>query len=571
MTAAGSESRSSMHFATAFETVADTVPDADAIVIGDRRWSHRQFDDQAARFAAALDAAGVSAGANVSLYLYNSAEYLIAKFGTFKRGGAAVNVNYRYLDDELLYLLDDSDSEVLVYHSSLADRVERVCERASCVRMFVEVDDEAMDRGRAPCWAGRGNSTAGVAAWGALLAEHAPALRVEHDPSDLYLMYTGGTTGMPKGVMYEQGTLALELYARMVPTQPFVERAPQTPEDIAAIVRAAHQHGPLRSIPCAPLMHGAGMWVGALPALMTGGTVVLLEGRGFDADELWTTVERERPTRLAIVGDAFARPMLRSLEAGAERGNTRDLSSLVEINSSGAMWSAEVKNGLHRFLDVTLRDSLGSTEGGSYGAKPSTADGDGSTARFALAAGTILIDEDHRMLPARPGAHGMLATVTGAMGYFKDPEKTARTFTIIDDQRYVITGDWATIDEDGFAALHGRGSNCINTGGEKVFPEEVEEAVKRHPAVDDCFVVGQPDDRFGNRVVAVVGTSADPAPTGADVRQFVRGQLAGYKVPKQVVLVPAVQRAPNGKADYGWAMDVASGAGTVSLNHPGIA
>ncbi|MCY4563998.1 MAG: AMP-binding protein, partial [Gammaproteobacteria bacterium] len=183
----------------------------------------------------------------------------------------------------------------------------------------------------------------------------------------------------------------------------------------------------------------------------------------------------------------------------------------------------------------------------------------------------ILIDEEHRMIPAKPGAHGMLATVTGAMGYFKDPEKTARTFTIIDDQRYVITGDWASIDEDGFAVLHGRGSNCINTGGEKVFPEEVEEAVKRHPAVDDCFVVGQPDDRFGNRVVAVVGTSADPAPTEADVRRFVRGQLAGYKVPKQVVLVPAVQRAPNGKADYGWAMDVASGAGTVARNQPGTA
>ena len=540
-----------MHFATAFETVADAVPDADAIVVGDRRWTHRQFDDQAARFAAALDAAGVSAGANVSLYLYNSAEYLIAKFGTFKRGGAAVNVNYRYLDDELLYLLDNSDSEALVYHATLGRRVERIRERARRVRLFVEVNDEVADRGRTP---------EGIEAWDALLAGYEPALRVEHDPTDLYLMYTGGTTGMPKGVMYEQGTLASELYAKMVATLPFVERAPETPEHIAAIVRAAHEHGPMRSIPCAPLMHGAGMWVGALPALMTGGAVVLLEGRRFDADELWATVERERPTRLAIVGDAFARPMLRSLEAGAEQGKARDLSSLVEINSSGAMWSAEVKNGLHRYLDATLRDSLGSTEGGSYGAKPSTADGEGSTARFRLAAGTILIDENHRAVPMEPGAHGMLATLSGAKGYFKDPETTARTFTTIGDQQYVITGDWATIDEDGLAVLHGRGSNCINTGGEKVFPEEVEEAVKRHAEVDDCLVVGRPDDRFGNRVVAVVGTSANPAPTEADLRQFVREQLAGYKVPKQVVLVPAVQRAPNGKADYGWATEVASGA-----------
>ena len=554
-----------MHFATAFETVADTVPDADAIVVGDRRWTHRQFDNQAARFAAALDAAGVSAGANVSLYLYNSAEYLIAKFGTFKRGGAAINVNYRYLDGELLYLLDDSDSEVLVYHRSLADRVERVCKRAAGVRLFVEVDDESTGLGRdaghlAADGVGRGAPTAGAASWDALLAEHEPARRVEHNPTDLYLIYTGGTTGMPKGVMYEQGTLASELYGKMVQMQPFVERLPTTPEDVAAIAQAAHEHGPLRSIPCAPLMHGAGMWVGALPALMTGGTVVLLEGRRFDPDELWTTVERERPTRLVIVGDAFARPMLRSLQASAEQGKTRDLSSLVEIHSSGAMWSAEVKNGLHRFVDATLRDSLGSTEGGSYGARLSTTDGDGSTARFTLAAGTILIDEDHRAIPTEPGAHGVLATASGAKGYFKDPEKTARTFATIDDQRYVITGDWATIDDDGLAVLHGRGSNCINTGGEKVFPEEVEEAAKRHPAVDDCLVVGQPDDRFGNRVVAVVGTTAHPEPTEADMRQFLREQLAGYKVPKQVVLVPAVQRAPSGKADYGWATEVASGA-----------
>ena len=538
-----------MHFATVFETVADTVPDADAIVIGEDRWSYRQFDDQAARFAGALDAAGVSAGANVSLYLYNCAEYLIAKFGTFKRGGAAINVNYRYLDDELLYLLENSDSEVLVYHRSLADRVERIRNRAARVRLFVEVDD-----------VGDADSDAAGATWDLLLAGHEPAARVEHDPTDLYLMYTGGTTGMPKGVMYEQGTLATELYGKMVPTQPFVEHEPKTPEDIAAIVRAAHEYGPLRSIPCAPLMHGAGMWVGAFPALMTGGTVILLGARGFDADELWTIVEQERPTRIAIVGDAFARPMLRSLEACAEQGKSRNLSSVVEINSSGAMWSAEVKNGLHRFLDATLRDGLGSTEGGSYGAKPSTGEGDGSTARFTLAPGTILIDEEHRVIPSVPGAHGMLATMTSAMGYFKDPEKTAGTFTMIDDERYVVTGDWATIDDDGLAELHGRGSNCINTGGEKVFPEEVEEAVKRHPAVDDCLVVGQPDERFGSRVVAVVGTSADPAPSEADVRQFVHEQLAGYKVPKQVVLVPVVQRAPNGKADYGWASQVASDA-----------
>lgn len=541
-----------MHFATAFETVADTVPDSDAIVIGGRRVTYRQFDDQAARFAAALDTAGVSQNANVSLYLYNSAEYLIATFGTFKRGGAAVNVNYRYLDDELLYLLDNSDSEVLVYHRSLADRVERIRARAAGVRMFVEVNDDVGQ--------GYEGDAEWTQVWDTLMAEHEPAQRVEHDPADLYLMYTGGTTGLPKGVMYKQGSLASELYAKMVPTQPFVEYAPKTPGDIVTIVRAAQEHGTLRSIPCAPLMHGAGLWVGAFPALMTGGTVVLLVGQKFDADELWTAVEQERPTRLCIVGDAFARPMLQSLEASTERGELRDLSSLLEINSAGAMWSAEVKNGLHQFLDATLRDGLGSTEGGNYAMKPSTGEGDGSTARFNLNLGTIILDEDQNAIPIEPGARGLIASPSGSNGYYKDPEKTARAFTTIDNKWYAITGDWVTIDEDGLAVLQGRGSNCINTGGEKVFPEEVEEAVKRHPALDDCLVIGQPDERFGNRVVAVVGTTADPAPTEADVREFVREQLAAYKVPKQVVLVPAVQRAPNGKADYGWATEIASNA-----------
>jgi 3-oxocholest-4-en-26-oate---CoA ligase len=279
---------------------------------------------------------------------------------------------------------------------------------------------------------------------------------------------------------------------------------------------------------------------------------VLLEGRHFDADELLAVIERERVTRLAIVGDAFARPILRAMEAADGRGALPDLSSLTQISSSGAMWSAEIKDGLSRYTSAVLADGLGSTEGGGYGSVTSDRTSAGTTARFTPSPDTLVLGADDQ--PLEPGAPqpGLLATRTAAKGYYKDPEKSARTFREIDGARYVITGDWATLHEDGTITLHGRGSNCINSGGEKIFPEEVEEALKTHPAVDDCYVVGVPDDRFGERIVAVVGC-AGAAPDEDELRAHLRDRLAGYKVPRRILVAPQIPRAPNGKADYGWA------------------
>ena len=529
------------HFASAWERVADAVPDVDAVVMGDRRLTWSQLDDAAARFAAAVEAAGVEPGAQVSLYLHNSPEYLLAQWGAFKHGCGPVNVNYRYLDDELVYLVDNSDSEVLVFDSSLGDRVARVAPKLDRVKLFVVVDDDGQRRG-----------PEGTVEMGELLATTEPQPRRERSGQDLYMLYTGGTTGMPKGVMFDNGTWSAGLYLAV---SVGLEIAPPTGlDDVARFVHEARAKGPMVSVPCCPLMHGTGMWVGAMPALNVGGTVVLLEGRHFDADELLRVIERERVTRLAIVGDAFARPILRAMEAAEERGDLPDLSSLTQISSSGAMWSAEIKDGLTRYTSASLADGLGSTEGGGYGSVTTDRSSAGTTARFTPSPDTLVLGPDDR--PLSPGAEepGLLATRTAAKGYYKDPEKSARTFKEIDGGWYVITGDWATLHEDGTITLHGRGSNCINSGGEKIFPEEVEEALKTHPAVDDCYVVGLPDERFGQRVVAVVGCAGE-APTEDELRAHLRDRLAGYKIPREIRVEPHVQRAPNGKADYGWARE----------------
>lgn len=529
-----------LHFATAWEAVVDELPEADAIVQGERRLTYADYDDGAARFAAAIEAAGVAPGSNVSLYLYNCPEYLVAQYGTFKHDCGPINVNYRYLDDELVYLVHNSDSRVLVFHTSLGDRVARVKDQLADV-LLVEVDDG-------------GDHVDGAVAFDALLADHEPQPRKERDPQGLYMLYTGGTTGMPKGVMYEQHAFVYRAFDALralgLPGQ-----VPERMEHIGPFARMMHDNARMVTVPCCPLMHGTGMWVGAMPPLLMGGTVVLLEGRGFDADELLDTIEREGVTRPVIVGDAFARPISRALVARDQAGTLPDLSSVDSVVSSGAMWSAETKETMTRYLNGVLIDALGSTEGGSYGRVDTDRATKGSTAKFQLVPTTRIIDEAGELIEPGSGKRGLLASETPARGYYKDPEKTARTFREIEGRWYVITGDWATAEPDGTITLHGRGSNCINSGGEKIFPEEVEEAIKTHPDIDDCYVIGVDDERFGQRIVAVAGAHGRQ-PTESELRDHVRSRLSAYKIPKQVVVVDEVRRAPNGKADYGWAREL---------------
>ncbi len=526
-----------LHYATIWESIADTIPTETAIVHGDtiRTWS--QYDERAARIAAAYSAVGLAHDSKIGLYLYNGNEYLEAQFAAFKMRGVPVNVNYRYLDDELWYLLDNADAEALVFHSSLGDRVARVVERLPKLKLLIEVDD------------GAAGQVAGAQSYESVLAAHQPMERIGRSEDDIYMLYTGGTTGMPKGVMYDMAS-HVGLFLRS--GFPFLgQPVPQTADDVAPLVRSITESGNrMIAIPCAPLMHGTGLWLGSFASHLTGGEVITLTSRTLDPHEVLATAQRRRATSLVIVGDAFAKPLVTAIDEAIDRGDPYDLSSIVVIISSGVMWTTEVKQQLlERIPQVLLYDAIGSTEG-SMGNQMSTRGGTTATAKFTQNPTTkVFLDDGREVIPGSDEIGMVAAGGFVPLGYFKDPEKSARTFRTIDGVRYSFPGDLAQVAADGTLILLGRGSQVINSGGEKVFPEEVEEAVKRVPGVIDCLVVGVDDDRFGQAVAAVAATDGTPIDEAA-VIAHVKTQLAGFKAPKRVVFVSEVPRAPNGKADY---------------------
>lgn len=538
-----------MHFATLWEAYADAIGDVPAVVMGDRRFTWREYDGRAARVAAAMAAAGLGPDDKAGLYLYNSNEYLEAHFASFKQRIVPINVNFRYLGGELEYLLDNADCKALFYHSSLADRVAEVVGRLPKLVLLVEVDD--------------GPPTAdvpGKVPYEDLVAAHAPAPRIERSPDDVYMLYTGGTTGMPKGVMYTMGELTRGFTVNGTGAVGLA-LGENWRDLVGDVVRQRADSGPYVSVPCCPLMHGTGMWIGAMMPHCVGGTVALLDGRKFDADELLSLVERERVNTAVIVGDAFARPVADALDAAARAGRTYVTASLTRMTSSGVMWTMEVKNRLLEHIPhLMLVDAMGSTEGG-MATSVTTREMRTETAKFAMNPTTKVFDDDDVEVLPGDGRTGKVAN--GGLtpfAYFKDPEKSARTFRVINGVRYSFPGDLATFDENGQLVLLGRGSQVINTAGEKVFPEEVEEAVKRFAGVRDCLVVGLPDDKFGQCVVAVASLEQGVSAAEADVIAFVKTQLSGYKAPKSVVFVDDVPRAPNGKADYPGAKKLAEDA-----------
>ena len=530
------------HFGNAWTALAQALGEAPALVCEGRTRSWAEFEDRAGRLASALAAAGLSPGSKLGLYLLNCNEYTEAHFGAFKLGACPINVNYRYQADELVYLLENSDAEAVLFHSRFADRIEEIRPRLPGVKLYLQVDDGS----EAPL-------LAGAVAFEAALAEAAPGTWAPRPADDIYMLYTGGTTGMPKGVMYENGAFCAAMAAAGLAIRGL--EPPESLEDLVAKAQALHGAGAAPvSLPACPQMHGTGMWIGTIIPLLCGGCVVTQRTAHFDPDVLFQTVAAEGVTDLTIVGDAFARPMVAALDAADAAGTPYDLSRLALISSSGVMWSQEVKAGLHRHKDFMLYDAMGSTEG-SMGSSVATRDAPATTARFALGENVKVFTEDDREVTPGSDEVGLVATAgLVPLGYYKDPEKSARTFRTVNGVRYSFPGDFARVEADGTITLLGRGSQCINTGGEKVYTEEVEEAVKRHEAVADCLVVGLPDERLGNRVVAVYAlTAAGTALEEDTLRAFVRAQLAGYKVPKAFVAVPQVQRAPNGKADYRWA------------------
>ncbi|MDG1034906.1 MAG: AMP-binding protein [Luminiphilus sp.] len=530
------------HFNNVWTALSEAFPDRPALICEGNTVTWSEFNDRAARLAGLFESHNVTSGASVGLYMLNCNEYTEAHFGCFKSALCPVNVNYRYRSEELVYLLDNSDAEVVIYHASYAPRVREIRESLPNIKLYIQVDDESGEP-----------LLEGAIDYEAAMTSSAPAPFTPGKFEDRYMLYTGGTTGMPKGVMYDNGALAHWLSIGGV-----TSRGLAPPSSVDDLIEAARTITAMdkvhRSLPACPQMHGTGMWIGTMVALNCGGTVVTQRTSHLDADALIQCVVDNQVTDLTIVGDAFARPILAALDAAHDAGTPYDLSHVGQIASSGVMWSSEIKEGLLKHHDMILNDIMGSTEG-SMGGSISTRDGAAKTAKFMVADYVKVLNEEDEPVKPGSGEMGMVATAgIVPRGYYKDEEKSARTFRVVNGIRYSFPGDYATVEADGSITLLGRGSQCINTGGEKVFTEEVEEAIKRHADVEDCLVVGLPDERLGNRVVAVYSQKAHTAAIGEDgLREHVRTQLASYKAPKHSILVDVVQRAPNGKADYKWA------------------
>jgi len=540
-----------MHFATVWESIADAIPDLPATTHGSVTRSWSEYDQRAARVAGALSAAGLEPGAKVSLFMYNSNEFMESQFGVFKMRGVPINVNYRYLDDELWYLLDNSDSEAIIFHSSLGDRVTRVAERLPQLKVLIEVDD------------GGAGQVPNAFSYDEIMATTEPMDRIERSEDDLYMLYTGGTTGMPKGVMYDMGGMTRGFVMLGLPMLGLA--APSDASEIGAMIAAASENGStLVSIPAAPLMHGTGCWLGWFIPHLAGGHVVTLENRSLDAHELLATVEQHRVTSLTIVGDSFAKPIIRALDEGKPGAGPYDTSSISMFISSGVMWTSEVKQQiLDRIEQAILVDAIGSSEG-SMGTQITMKGVPTETATFSKMPETKVFTEDDREIEPGSDEVGMVAAGGNVpTGYYKDEEKSARTFRVINGVRYSFPGDFAKIAADGSLILLGRGSQVINTGGEKVFPEEVEEAVKRVEGVRDCLVVGVENEKFGQAVTAVVSLEDGASIDSEGIITSVKNDLAGFKAPKSVIFVDQVPRAPNGKADYRAAKEYADAAAPV--------
>ena len=520
------------NLADLWEKVVDTVPEHEALVCGDRRLTFAAADERANRLAHHLRSQGIGPGDHVALYLYNGTEYMEAMLAAFKLRAVPVNVNYRYVEEELRYLLDDADAKAVVFHREFAPKLTSVLPELPLLGAFVAVEDE---------------SGADLGALDAV--EYESALRdasPERDfpvrtADDLYILYTGGTTGMPKGVMWRAEDIFFGAFGGGG-----IGNEIKAPEEIADRAR----EGTARCLPACPFMHGTAHWM-AFQTLYTGGAVIISPDRHLDPVRLWELIAREKVNFLVIVGDAFARPLVEALDDGA---SDLDVSCCTVLLSGGAILSPTVKLRLAEKLPGSLIiDGYGSSESGGQGQSITVAGGDVSPApRFAVNEETTVLDDDLR--PAAPGVIGKLARRGRIpLGYYKDPEKTAATFPVVDGVRWSVPGDHARIEEDGTITLLGRGSVSINTGGEKVYPEEVEAALKGHPAVFDAVVVGVPDERWGERVVALVQPRPDvDEPPFGELDRHAREHVAGYKAPRDVVYVDSIVRSPSGKPDYRW-------------------
>ena len=532
------------NIADLIERIVDLAPDREALVCGSARRTYAQLEERSNRLANHLASLGLGPGDHIGIYAFNCVEFIESMLGAYKLRAVPINVNYRYVEDELRYLFDNADLKAVVHHRSFTPRIKAVKDEMPLLRHLITIDDDSDEDFRA----------LGAVGYEEALAAASPERAFgPRSPDDLYMLYTGGTTGMPKGVMWRHEDVIFTLgggidHATGIPAT--------KPEDLSAKMSAT----PLVSMAIAPLMHGASQW-GTFGALFTGNKLVLYCDRSFDADSVWRIIEKERVQTLSITGDAMARPLIEALAAGSAG---RDVHSLFVLASTAAVFSPSVKQEFkERFPNMIVTDSVGASETGFHGTSLYQA-GESATARTGVVRvrpgrDTTVVGDDGKPLAPGSGVVGRLArTGNVPLGYYKDPKKTAETFVEVDGRRYAIPGDFATLEADGSIVLLGRGSVCINSGGEKVFPEEVEAALKAHPDVFDVVVVGVRDPRWGERVAAVVQPRAGHVPTLEALAVHCKHKIAGYKVPRSLYLVERIERSPSGKPDYPWAKALAA-------------
>ena len=530
-----------LNLAVIHEAIAEAIPERECLIHRDRRLTWAQVTDRTRRLGDLLRAHGLgfrrsrgelenweSGQDHVGLYLYNGVEFLEGMLGAYKARAVPFNVNYRYVDEELIYLFENADAKAVIFHACLAPTLARIRERLPRIGLWLQVDD------------GSGEPLLdGALDYEAALSSASPTPPRDLSPDDLYILYTGGTTGMPKGVLWRQEDI---FRAAMAPRG--VER------NVAALVERARRSG-IRSLPSPPFMHGAAHWV-AFNMWHLGGTVIVQSNpRRLDPDDIWSTVERERVDALAIVGDAFGRPLLDGL---AKRDY--DLSSLRFLTSSGALLTAALKNEFLRAIPrMKILDALGSSESGQQASQISRSGGKASTGDFLLAEGNVILREDlSGLVPPGSDEPGWLARHGPVpLGYYRDAEKTAKTFPVVGGVRYSVPGDQAIAEADGRLRLLGRDSITINSGGEKIFAEEVEHALKHHPSVYDAVVVGTPHARWGQQVTAIVRLRESSGASEDELRRAAEAHIARYKLPRAFVFVDQILRSPSGKADYRWA------------------
>ena len=528
------------NLADLFESVVDAVPDRVALVCGDRRLTYRELDERANRLAHHLLDAGVNPGEHVGMYLYNSTENVEGMLACVKIRAVPVNVNYRYVEGELKYLFNDADLVALLHQREFAPRIAAVRSDVPKLRHLICVDDA---------------SGAEVSGIGSITFDEATAAAPSdrgfdtRSPDDLFIIYTGGTTGMPKGVMWRQEDIFFTAMGGGNPLGEPIEKPEQLGEN------AIKRDPSLVQFAVPPLIHGAAQ-LGVFIGLFWGDKVVLQHR--FDPENAWDLVERERVNSMSLVGDAMARPLAEVLTAQPKE---RDLSSLYVVSSAGAVLSDAVKQQIKASVpNVMIMENFGATETGHQGMEPVGAAKPESGLRFMMKPTTTVLDDDLKPVAPGSGVVGRVALKGRIpLGYYNDPEKTAKTFVEVEGERYVIPGDMGTVDADGTVIVFGRGAVCINSGGEKIYPEEVENAVKAHPEVYDAVIVGVPDERWGERVAAVIQPREGRAPTLESVQEHCRTLIAGYKVPREVHLVDQMVRHPSGKPDYPWARGVAAG------------